>query len=369
MAASLEESVGAAAGGATLEVAVTLVQTSEVAVKIDDGDKVEEVRAAFEAEVCAGDDSCSVEVVYRRLRARALDFSTAALTGAESDATAFTLRIVRELSGADSLAAPQLDKRMIEEALEAATGTGVEFGAAPAVTKLEAAVATTVEGADGAGRARALEAGLGVQLAAAAARATGVGSAASFDVEVRATMPPSAPPAPPPSPPPPVVLAAAAAAVAASAGVVVAAAAAAAAARAGVVAAVVVATAHRGRRAGPRRRGGRAAGRRDRRPRRRRARAPRVRGRRRVARDRRAAEAAGGVAQVHEGRSRATPLVRRSRPELRPRLAAAAQGCAAERMGGEVRLRREGESLFGLFLHPCLGRLASAVSAKNNTNA
>ena len=185
---------------------MTLVQTSEVPVTIDDGDKVEEVRAAFEAEVCAGDDSCSVEVVDgdgRRLRGRALDFSTAALTGAESDATAFTLRIVRELSGADSLAAPQLDKRMIEEALEAATGTGVEFGAAPAVTKLEAAVATTVEGADGAGRARALEAGLGVQLAAAAARATGVGSAASFDVEVRATMPPSAPPAPPPSPPPP----------------------------------------------------------------------------------------------------------------------------------------------------------------------
>ena len=63
-------------------------------------------------------------------------------------------------------------------------------------------MATTVEGADGAGRARALEAGLGVRLAAAAARATGVGSAASFDVEVRATMPPSAPPAPPPSPPP-----------------------------------------------------------------------------------------------------------------------------------------------------------------------
>ena len=205
VAASLEESVGAAADGATLEVAVTLVQTSEVAVKIDDGDKVEEVRAAFEAEVCAGDDSCSVVVVdgdVRRLRARALDFSTAALTGAESAATSFTLRIVRELSGADSLAAPQLDKRMLEETIEAAAGTGVEIGAAPAVTKLEAAVATTVEGADGAGRARALEAGLGVQLAAAAARATGVGSAASFDVEVRATMPPSAPPAPPPSPPP-----------------------------------------------------------------------------------------------------------------------------------------------------------------------
>jgi len=206
VAASLEESVGAAADGATLEVAVTLVQTSEVAVKIDDGDKVEEVRAAFEAEVCAGDDSCSVVVVdgdVRRLRARALDFSTAALTGAESAATSFTLRIVRELSGADSLAAPQLDKRMLEETIEAAAGTGVEIGAPPAVTKLEAAVATTVEGADGAGRARALEAGLGVQLAAAAARATGVGSAASFDVEVRATMPPSAPPAPPPSPPPP----------------------------------------------------------------------------------------------------------------------------------------------------------------------
>ena len=202
MAESLQQSVGAAADGATLEVAVTLVQTSEVAVKIDDGDKVEEVRAAFEAEVCAGDDSCSVEVVYRRLRARALDFSTAALTGAESDATSFTLRIVRELSGADSLAAPQLDKRAVEETIEAAAGTGVEIGAPPAVTKLEAAVATTVEGADGAGRARALEAGLGVQLAAAAARATGVGSAASFDVEVRATMPPSAPPAPPPSPPP-----------------------------------------------------------------------------------------------------------------------------------------------------------------------
>ena len=202
MAASLVESVGAAADDATLEVAVTLVQTSEVPVTIDDGDKVEEVRAAFEAQVCAGDDSCSVEVVYRRLRARALDFSTAALTGAESDATSFTLRIVRELSGADSLAAPQLDKRMLEETIEAAAGTGVEIGAAPAVTKLEAAVATTVEGADGAGRARALEAGLGVQLAAAAARATGVGSAASFDVEVRATMPPSAPPAPPPSPPP-----------------------------------------------------------------------------------------------------------------------------------------------------------------------
>ena len=205
VAASLEESVGAAADGATLEVAVTLVQTSEVAVKIDDGDKVEEVRAAFEAEVCAGDDSCSVVVVdgdVRRLRARALDFSTAALTGAESAATSFTLRIVRELSGADSLAAPQLDKRMLEETIEAAAGTGVEIGAPPAVTKLEAAVATTVEGADGAGRARALEAGLGVRLAAAAARATGVGSAASFDVEVRATMPPSAPPAPPPSPPP-----------------------------------------------------------------------------------------------------------------------------------------------------------------------
>ena len=137
---------------------MTLVQTSEVAVKIDDGDKVEEVRAAFEAEVCAGDDSCSVVVVdgdVRRLRARALDFSTAALTGAESDATSFTLRIVRELSGADSLAAPQLDKRMLEETLEAAAGTGVEIGAAPAVTKLEAAVATTVEGADGAARARA----------------------------------------------------------------------------------------------------------------------------------------------------------------------------------------------------------------------
>jgi len=203
VAASLVESVGAAADDATLEVAVTLVQTSEVAVKIDDGDKVEEVRAAFEAEVCAGDDSCSVEVVYRRLRARALDFSTAALTGAEDDATAFTLRIVRELSGADSLAAPQLDKRAVEETIEAAAGTGVEIVAPPAVTKLEAAVATTVEGAGGADRARALQAGLGDQLAAAAAEATGVGSAAAFDVEVRAEMPPSTPPAPPPSPNPP----------------------------------------------------------------------------------------------------------------------------------------------------------------------
>ena len=204
VAASLEESVGAAADGATLEVAVTLVQTSEVAVKIDDGDKVEEVRATFEAEVCAGDDSCSVVVVDgdgRRLRARALDFSTAALTGAESDATSFTLRIVRELSGADSLAAPQLDKRMLEETLEAAAGTGVEIGAAPAVTKLEAAVATTWRRRRRRPRARA-RGGARRTARRAAARATGVGSAASFDVEVRATMPPSAPPAPPPSPPP-----------------------------------------------------------------------------------------------------------------------------------------------------------------------
>ena len=62
MAASLVESVGAAADDATLEVAVTLVQTSEVAVKIDDGDKVEEVRAAFEAEVTSYPEvlECSV---------------------------------------------------------------------------------------------------------------------------------------------------------------------------------------------------------------------------------------------------------------------------------------------------------------------
>ena len=184
MAESLQLSTAEAAGDAELEVTVTEVQTLEVVVVLNDATKVEAVRAALEVEVCDGAAGCSVAAPAERRRRLA---------------AAVTFAIVRELAGNQKLAVlPALGNRVAKRVAKAA-GTDVEIEDV-VVTKLEAAVVTAVEGEGGAERARVLEADLGAQLAAAAAKSTGVADAAVFVVDVEALMPPSPPP---PNPPPP----------------------------------------------------------------------------------------------------------------------------------------------------------------------
>ena len=186
MAESLQQSTAEAAGDAELEVSVTVVQTLEVAMVIADVTKVEAVRAALEVEVCDGAAGCSVAAPAERRRLSvlpAIDNRPNCQSPAAECRTFVTFAIVRELAGNQKLAVlPALDNRVAKRVAKAA-GTDVEI-ADVVVTKLEAAVVTAVDGEGGAERARALEADLGSQLAAAAAKSTGVADAAAFVVDV-----------------------------------------------------------------------------------------------------------------------------------------------------------------------------------------
>ena len=135
----------------------------------------QEVADAAIRHSCEGDERCE-----RGSSSNPLPSSGQPVTIADA-----SIRITRVLEGDDTFELPSVDIT----AVAAAAGTSIVAGPPPALTALDAAVEMSVLGDVAA--AHELEAGLGAQLADAAAQVTGVGDASSFKVTVEATMPPS----------------------------------------------------------------------------------------------------------------------------------------------------------------------------------